>query len=61
MREGPYARGGKRLLDALAALGAAGGGAALMALVAGAVLLAFGRPVLFRDSRAGGAACPSPC
>ena len=58
MREGPYARGGKRLLDALAALALLAAALPLMALVAGAVLLAFGRPVLFRDSRAGRGGVP---
>ena len=58
MREGPYARGGKRLLDAMVALALLSAALPVMAVVAAAVLLALGRPVLFRDSRAGRAGVP---
>jgi len=50
---GWYARAGKRLLDVCAATLLLAVGLPLMAMVAGAVWLVLGSPVLFRDERAG--------
>ncbi|MDN3566368.1 sugar transferase [Paeniroseomonas aquatica] len=52
-RRGLYARGGKRLFDLLGAAVLLVLLAPLLALAAGAVLATLGRPVLFRQERAG--------
>jgi lipopolysaccharide/colanic/teichoic acid biosynthesis glycosyltransferase len=53
MRDGPYARGGKRALDLVLAAALLVALLPLMAAVAVAVLLMLGRPVLYQDRRAG--------